>query len=102
MMIVGWVISVIVRNVTIVDSLWGLGFVLITWLTFALAEGFLGRRILISLLVTLWGLRLSLHLSMRNWGHGEDPRYAAWREKSGDNFWAVRIVMVSIAFSYLY
>jgi len=96
MMLVGWLISVIVRNVTIVDSLWGLGFVLITWLTFALAEGFLGRRILISLLVTLWGLRLSLHLSMRNWGHGEDPRYAAWREKSGDNFWAVSLFKVFI------
>jgi steroid 5-alpha reductase family enzyme len=96
MMLLGWVVSLIYKNVTHVDSLWGLGFVLIAWLTFATAEGFAGRRILISLVVSLWGLRLSLHLSRRNWGHGEDPRYAAWRRESGDRFWLVSLVKVFI------
>lgn len=96
MMLLGWSISLIYRNVTIVDSLWGLGFVLIAWLTFSMAEGYYGRKILITLLVTLWGLRLSLHLAWRNWGHGEDPRYAAWREKSGDRFWLVSLFKVFI------
>lgn len=96
MMLVGWVISLIYRNVTIVDSLWGLGFVLIAWLTFGMADGFVGRKLLIALLVTAWGLRLMIHLSLRNWGHGEDPRYAAWRKKSGDRFWLVSLVKVFI------
>ena len=96
MMLLGWVISLLYRNVTIVDSLWGLGFVLIAWLTFSIAEGFYGRKVLIALMVTLWGLRLSLHLAWRNWGHGEDPRYAAWREKSGDRFWLVSLFKVFV------
>ena len=96
MMLLGWVVSLISKNVTHVDSLWGVGFVLIAWLTFGMADGFVGRRVLISLLVTLWGLRLSLHLSRRNWGHGEDPRYAAWRAKSGDRFWLVSLGKVFV------
>ena len=58
LMFCGWLISLIYKNVSIVDSLWGLGFVLIAWLTFGLAEGFAGRKILIVLLTTAWGLPL--------------------------------------------
>ena len=96
MMLLGWVVSLISKNVTHVDSLWGVGFVMIAWLSFTMAEGFMGRRILVTLLVSLWGLRLSLHLSRRNWGHGEDPRYAAWRQKSGNRFWLVSLVKVFV------
>jgi steroid 5-alpha reductase family enzyme len=38
LMICGWSISLIYKNVSVVDSLWGLGFVLIAWLTFGLAD----------------------------------------------------------------
>ena len=96
MMLLGWIISLVTKNVTIVDSLWGLGVVLIAWLTFFTAEGFQGRMILITLLVTLWGLRLSLHLSWRNWGHGEDPRYGRWREESGESFWLISLFKVFV------
>jgi steroid 5-alpha reductase family enzyme len=96
MMLLGWFISLIYRNVTIVDTLWGLGFIMIAWLTFFMADGFYGRKMLITLLVTLWGLRLSLHLTLRNWGHGEDPRYESWREKSGDRFWLVSLFKVFV------
>lgn len=96
MMICGWLISVARRNVTIVDSLWGLGFVLIAWLTFIMSDGFWTRKILIAVLVTLWGLRLSAYLTWRNWGKGEDPRYGLWRKKSGDRFWLVSLFKVFI------
>lgn len=96
MMVLGWAVSLACRNVTIVDSLWGLGFVLIAWLTFFLADGFGGRRLLITLLVSIWGLRLCLHLSWRNWGRGEDPRYAKWRRKSGAKFWIVSLFKVFV------
>ena len=38
MMFVGWLLSLIYKNVTLVDSLWGLGFVLIAWISFGLSE----------------------------------------------------------------
>ncbi len=59
MMIAGWVVSLIYRNVTIVDSLWGLGFVLIAWMTFLMSDGYTGRKMLIAALLTVWGLRLT-------------------------------------------
>jgi steroid 5-alpha reductase family enzyme len=74
--------------------LWGLGFVLIAWLTFFRTEGFLARKILITVLVTLWGLRLFLHLSLRNRGKAEDPRYGEWRKKHGESFWLVSLYKV--------
>jgi len=81
MMVGGWLISLWYRNVTVVDSLWGLGFVLIGWITFFLGEGFTGRRTLIAALATVWGMRLCIYLSSRNWGAGEDARYGEWRKK---------------------
>ena len=96
MMIAGWLVSLVRTNVTIVDSLWGLGFVLVAWLTGLYSDGFWGRNVLIAALVTIWGLRLSVYLSVRNWGKGEDPRYGGWREKSGPNFWIVSLFKVFI------
>ena len=94
MMIGGWLISLLQRNVSIVDSLWGLGFVLIAWLTFFLSQGFAGRATLITVLTTLWGIRLSAYLSLRNWGAGEDRRYGEWRAKSGRKFWLTSLFKV--------
>jgi steroid 5-alpha reductase family enzyme len=94
MMIIGWLISLRYRNVSIVDSLWGSGFVLIVWIGFFLSDGFIVRKALIAILVTVWGLRLSLYLGWRNWGAGEDRRYGQWRKKSGERFWLVSLFKV--------
>ena len=94
MMFIGWLISLPTGNVTVVDSLWGLGFVLVAWNTHFLSGGFAGRSALIAVLATIWGLRLAGYLSLRNWGKGEDPRYAKWREKSGDRFWLISLFKV--------
>jgi steroid 5-alpha reductase family enzyme len=104
LMFCGWIISLVRKNVTIADSFWGLGFVLIAWLGFFNAHGFIGRKIILTTLVTLWGLRLFLHLHTRNAGKGEDPRYAAWREKHGANFWIVslfKVFLVQALFQWL-
>jgi steroid 5-alpha reductase family enzyme len=37
--------------------------------------------------VTLWAVRLAWHIGRRNVGHGEDPRYAAWRTQHGPSWW---------------
>ena len=94
LMTAGWLVSVFRRNVTIVDSLWGLGFVLVAGITFGTGSGFTGRSLLILILTAAWGVRLAVHLTWRNWGEGEDHRYGAWREKSGHRFWIVSLLKV--------
>ena len=83
-----WIVSLILRDAGIVDIFWGAGFVVSNWLYFALVPtGFLARKWLISSLVTIWGLRLSLHILLRNWGKPEDFRYHKWREEAGAKWW---------------
>ena len=94
MMTVGWIFSVLRHNVTIVDSLWGLGFVLVTGITFWTGNGFGGRSLLILVLTAAWGLRLAGYLTWRNWGQAEDHRYGKWREKCGQGFWFVSLFKV--------
>ena len=94
MMLVGWIISLYRRNVTIVDSLWGMGFVLIDWMTWFQTDGYGGRKLLLAGLTTLWGVRLAVYLTWRNHGKNEDPRYAKWRRDSGDKFWITSLFKV--------
>jgi steroid 5-alpha reductase family enzyme len=94
MMTVGWIFSVWRHNVTIVDSLWGLGFVLVAGVTFWTGSGFTGRSMLILMMTAAWGLRLAGYLTWRNWGQVEDHRYGQWREESGGNFWIVSLFKV--------
>jgi steroid 5-alpha reductase family enzyme len=96
MMCIGWLISLVFHNVTIVDTLWGLGFVMVAWITFYSGDGYILRKGLMALLTTLWGLRLAGHLTWRNWGAGEDPRYGSWRKASGKQFWIVSLFKVFI------
>jgi steroid 5-alpha reductase family enzyme len=62
-----------------VDIWWGLGIASAAVIGWFAAEGAHDRRLLITVLVLLWGLRLGLHIAVRNWGH-EDPRYARLRQ----------------------
>lgn len=64
----------------VADSAWGLGFVLMSWLAFAYSEQS-ARSVLVNVLVTLWGLRLTWHITKRNFYKAEDYRYAAWRQQ---------------------
>lgn len=89
-----WLFSLPAKNASLADIFWGLGFVLIAWLSYAFSSGFPGRQLLIVLLTTAWGLRLSGHIAWRNWGQGEDRRYQAWRAKRGDDFWWMSLFTV--------
>ncbi len=86
MMLLLWLVSLATSDASIVDSFWGLGFVLIGWVSFFLTEGAYPRKFLITALVTIWGLRLGLHIFKRNHGKGEDYRYKAMRKQWGDKF----------------
>ena len=82
-----WILSVRLKNASIVDIFWGVGFVLANAYYFIQADGYQPRQILITLLVTVWGLRLSLYILWRNWGKGEDFRYQKFRAQAGDSYW---------------
>jgi steroid 5-alpha reductase family enzyme len=89
-----WLLSLPTRNASLADIFWGLGFVLLAWLSFFLTGGYLGRKLLLVFLTSIWGLRLSIHILWRNWGHGEDRRYQAWRASRGASFWWVSLFTV--------
>lgn len=93
-MLTTWVISLLTRNASIVDIVWGLGFVVVAWAVRFTVDGDSGRQNLIVVMVTLWGLRLALHLARRNIGHGEDFRYVLMRKKHGARFPIVSLYTV--------
>jgi steroid 5-alpha reductase family enzyme len=82
-----WMISVKLRDASVVDICWGLGFVLLAWLYGFLSPALTLRSSLVAALMTLWGTRLSVHIFRRNHGKGEDPRYQAMRASHGPAFW---------------
>jgi steroid 5-alpha reductase family enzyme len=82
-----WLVSTYRRNVAIVDSLWSLMFVLMACVYSAAAGRPLEpRAILVDSLLVIWALRLSIYITWRNWGNGEDPRYQAIRARNQPNF----------------
>jgi steroid 5-alpha reductase family enzyme len=88
MMSVLWLISIIIRNVSIVDLFWGLGFLLSGSYYFFNTSGFQSRKIILITLVAVWAIRLSGYLTWRNSGKGEDFRYRQFRKEYGENrYW---------------
>lgn len=88
MMLILWGISVFIKNVSIVDLFWGFGFVLTSAFYFLNTEGTGIRKIILMSLVAIWGLRLSIYLSWRNYGKGEDFRYRQFRKNYGEKrYW---------------
>lgn len=78
-----WIWSVFIKNVSIVDIFWGVGFVVVN-AYYAFMSGELDtRKILILVLVSIWGLRLAIYLAARNIGKGEDFRYQQFRKDYG-------------------
>lgn len=81
-MVVGWLASLVMRDISVVDVAWGLGFVAIAWVVFLVADGAEARKLLVAGLVTVWGLRLSLHLARRHSREGADFRYEELQRSS--------------------
>ena len=90
MMTILWFVSILLRNVSIVDLFWGAGFVLSASVYFVFTEEIGIRKILLLTMVSIWGLRLSIYLAWRNIGKGEDFRYREFRKKYGEHrYWWV-------------
>ena len=94
LMLVVWLLSLKLRDASIVDIAWGPAFAVVAWVTFSLADGDDTRRVLLAVLPTLWGVRLGAYLAMRANGRGEDFRYRAMRRKHGSRFPLVSLATV--------
>lgn len=83
-----WIWSIIIKNASIVDIFWGFSYVVVNAFYVLLSGELNSRKILLMVLVSLWGLRLTLYLASRNIGKGEDFRYQEFRHKYGvDRYW---------------
>jgi len=91
-----WLVSLARKDASIVDSFWGAGFAIIALACFFLTDGARPRKLLITTLVVVWGLRLALHIFARNHGKGEDYRYKAMRKRHGDRFALVSLFTVFV------
>ena len=81
-----WALSIKLRDVSIVDSLWSIFFIVFTVLfAWQMRSDTTAAYVLIGL-VLLWGLRLSGYITVRNHGKGEDRRYQAIRARNQPNF----------------
>ena len=90
-----WLVSVVLKNASIADPFWGLGFVIMSGFYFINGDGFESRKIFLLILVTIWGLRLSAWLAWRNSGKGEDFRYRQFRKNYGEKrYWWVSFFQV--------
>ncbi|HKK42743.1 MAG TPA: DUF1295 domain-containing protein [Bacteroidales bacterium] len=95
MMTVLWIVSVILKNVSIVDLFWGPGFIAASLFYFLNTDGFYIRKVILLALVAIWGFRLFGYLSWRNAGKGEDFRYMEFRKKYGEkNYWWISFFQV--------
>jgi steroid 5-alpha reductase family enzyme len=94
LMIGTWLVSLRLRDVSIIDPVWGLAFVVVACSAALAADGDTGRRLLLVALVGVWGLRLFVHLAVRKRGEPEDRRYAAMRARNPGTFPARSLVTV--------
>ncbi len=84
-----FIVALIRKRNDIADVGWGLGFILVAISSLLLNGVLTPRKTLILALVVIWGLRLAIHIFMRNRGKKEDYRYKQWREDWGSN-WVIR------------
>jgi len=80
-----WLVSLRLRDSSIVDIAWAPGFAVVSWCAAGAAHTVGVRGWLVLILVNAWAVRLALHIYARH--HGEDHRYTAMRTKHGARWW---------------
>lgn len=85
-MFIWFIVSLVKKRNDVADIAWGVGLVIITLITLAIQREPSGVHIITAVLVSVWGMRLSLRIFIRNKNKQEDFRYQKWREEWGDSF----------------
>lgn len=96
-----FVFSLFKKRNDVADVAWGLGFVLMAWVSFFLSDDTGMRGFIVNILVSIWGLRLAWHIHTRNKGKMEDYRYLAWREEWGKWFYLRSYLQVYLLQGFL-
>ena len=89
-----WLRTVSSGKVSVMDVLWGLGFVIIAWSRALQLNSFNAITVLTLTAVSLWGLRLAFVLHQRTKNRGEDMRYVRMMESAGKNWWWISFLQV--------
>jgi steroid 5-alpha reductase family enzyme len=90
-MIIWYIIGLARGRSDVVDSAWGLGFVMIAWLALVFTGTYRDVASLAAIFVSVWGLRLFGHIANRNWRKSsDDPRYQQLKAKYGKN-WKIKM-----------
>ena len=82
-----WLLSLLKRDAGIMDVAYPLAAAVPVVVLIAQRGSWSPHEIVTVAMVVLWSLRMSLHIGIRNAGHGEDGRYAAWRKRFGGHWW---------------
>ena len=82
-----FILAQILKDNSIVDIAWGLGFVMVAWFSYFYSSPIYTRKTILLLLVSVWGIRLAAYIIFRKWGKGEDFRYQAFRNKWKTHFY---------------
>ena len=93
----GWLLSLMRKNVTHVDSMWSLFFVVAAFVNAAFTLFVYAaplRLMLVLGCVCIWALRLCVYLTWRNWGSHEDSRYVKIRQNNQPHFWLKSLVII--------
>lgn len=92
-----WLVSLVLKKASIADPFWGLGFVVVAvYYHLSTANDSL-RKVVVLMLVTIWGLRLFGYLLWRSFGQPEDYRYAKFRKDYGPHrYWWVSFFQVFV------
>lgn len=86
-MLAWFLLAVLLKRRDVVDSAWGLGFIVVASTAYSLRNNETAYALFTLLLVTTWGARLFLHISSRNWKKKEDYRYAQMGQLGSAQFW---------------
>lgn len=82
---ISWVVSLLLNDVSIVDSAWSL-FFLAAGVSVISVYDLTPLKLMLLLLLVFWAIRLSAHLTYRNWGEPEDHRYQTIRANNQPHF----------------
>jgi len=91
-----WLLSLFLKDVSIVDSAWSLMFLAAAIYYYLNIESVVQRTSIFFIMVILWSVRLATHLTWRNWGEPEDRRYQDIRKKYSPNFGLKSLLIIFV------
>ncbi len=94
---IAFIVGTVKKNNSLMDIFYGPAYIVLTWTALIVSGSFAWRQIVVTILITLWGIRLGTYVFIRNHGKGEDPRYKNMRER-----WGNRAILLALLSVYIY